>query len=101
MYFSRLPIPATRDGDPLLSSNLYMRHLGIYAYRGGFLRKFISERPCALEKAEKLEQLRALWMGATISVVRTKDEGIGVDTPEDAQRVEEILRARGLAKQGI
>jgi 3-deoxy-manno-octulosonate cytidylyltransferase (CMP-KDO synthetase) len=101
MYFSRLPIPATRDGDPLLSSNLYMRHLGIYEYRGGFLRKFISERPCALEKAEKLEQLRALWMGATISVVRTKDEGIGVDTPEDAQRVEEILRARGLAKQGI
>jgi 3-deoxy-manno-octulosonate cytidylyltransferase (CMP-KDO synthetase) len=51
-----------------------------------------------LEKAEKLEQLRALWMGATISVIRTKDDGIGVDTPEDAERVEEILRQRGLAK---
>jgi 3-deoxy-manno-octulosonate cytidylyltransferase (CMP-KDO synthetase) len=98
MYFSRLPIPCMRDGDPLLTSNLYMRHLGIYAYRGGFLRKFISERPCMLEKAEKLEQLRALWMGATISVIRTKDDGIGVDTPEDAERVEEILRQRGLAK---
>jgi 3-deoxy-manno-octulosonate cytidylyltransferase (CMP-KDO synthetase) len=98
LYFSRLPIPCNRDGEAHLSSNLYMRHLGIYAYRGGFLRKFISERPCALEKTEKLEQLRALWMGATISVIRTKDEGIGVDTPEDAARVEEILREKGLAK---
>jgi 3-deoxy-manno-octulosonate cytidylyltransferase (CMP-KDO synthetase) len=98
MYFSRLPIPCNRDGEESLSSNLYMRHLGIYAYRGGFLRKFISERPCALEKVEKLEQLRALWMGAEISVIRTKDEGIGVDTPEDALRVEEILREKGLAK---
>ena len=47
-----------------------------------------------LEKTEKLEQLRALWMGAKIAVIRTDDEGVGVDTPEDAVRIEEILRTR-------
>ena len=71
-----------------------MRHLGIYAYRGGFLKRYIAEPPCALERTEKLEQLRALWMGGKIAVIRTEDEGVGVDTPEDAARVEEILRTR-------
>ena len=94
LYFSRLPIPCNRDAAPDLSSGLYLRHLGIYAYRGAFLRRFIAEKPCALERTEKLEQLRALWMGAKIAVIRTVDEGMGVDTPEDAARVEEILRAR-------
>ena len=94
LYFSRAPIPCDRDHAPDLSSGLYVRHLGIYAYRGGFLRKYIAERPCALEKTEKLEQLRALWMGAKIAVIRTADEGVGVDTPEDAVRIEAILRAR-------
>jgi 3-deoxy-manno-octulosonate cytidylyltransferase (CMP-KDO synthetase) len=68
--------------------------LGIYAYRGAFLRRFVSESPCALERTEKLEQLRALWMGARIAVVRTADDGVGVDTPEDAVRVERILLER-------
>jgi 3-deoxy-manno-octulosonate cytidylyltransferase (CMP-KDO synthetase) len=95
LYFSRSPIPCNRDSDADLSSGLYVRHLGIYAYRGAFLRKFISEKPCALENTEKLEQLRALWMGAKIAVVRTEDTGVGVDTPEDAVRVERILRERG------
>ncbi|MBO7166316.1 MAG: 3-deoxy-manno-octulosonate cytidylyltransferase [Kiritimatiellae bacterium] len=98
LYFSRLPIPCQRDGKASVESNLYVRHLGIYAYRGGFLRKFVEEKPCALERAEKLEQLRALWMGGSIAVVRTNDEGFGVDTPEDAARVEEILRERGIVK---
>ena len=71
-----------------------MRHLGIYAYRGAFLKKYIAEPPCPLEKTEKLEQLRALWMGAKIAVVRTEDEGVGVDTPEDAIRVGAILESR-------
>ena len=71
-----------------------MRHLGIYAYRGGFLKRYIAEPPCELERTEKLEQLRALWMGAKIAVVKTADEGIGVDTPEDAARVEKLLLAR-------
>jgi 3-deoxy-manno-octulosonate cytidylyltransferase (CMP-KDO synthetase) len=94
LYFSRAPIPCDRDNEPDLASGLYVRHLGIYAYRGAFLRRYIAEAPCDLEKTEKLEQLRALWMGAKIAVVRTEDEGVGVDTPEDAKRVEKILAER-------
>lgn len=94
LYFSRSPIPCDRDHEPDLSSGLCVRHLGIYAYRGAFLRKYVAEPPCALEKTEKLEQLRALWMGAKIAVVRTEDEGVGVDTPEDAERVARILANR-------
>lgn len=94
LYFSRSPIPCRRDGEPDFSSGLYVRHLGVYAYRGEFLRRYVAEAPCALEQAEKLEQLRALWMGARIAVVRTVDEGVGVDTPEDAVRVERILIER-------
>ena len=94
LYFSRAPIPCDRDATPGFPNALYVRHLGIYAYRGGFLRRYIAEPPCALERTEKLEQLRALWMGAKIAVVRTDDEGVGVDTPEDAKRVEGILLGR-------
>ena len=104
LYFSRAPIPCDRDNEPTFDphpsspiphpSSLYVRHLGIYAYRGGFLKRYNKEPPCALEKTEKLEQLRALWMGAKIAVVKTNDEGVGVDTPEDAKRVEAILLER-------
>ena len=94
LYFSRAPIPCDRDHAPDLSSGLYVRHLGIYAYRGSFLKKYIKEPQCELEKTEKLEQLRALYMGARIAVVRTADEGVGVDTPEDAARVGKLLLAR-------
>ena len=100
LYFSRAPIPCDRDNVPTFDAHptsLYVRHLGIYAYRGGFLKRYIKEPPCALEKTEKLEQLRALWMGAKIAVVRTEDEGVGVDTPEDAARVEKILISRSQA----
>ena len=94
LYFSRAAIPCDRDNVPNFQTSqtsLYVRHLGIYAYRGGFLKRYIKEPPCALEKTEKLEQLRALWMGAKIAVVKTADEGVGVDTPEDAKRVEALL----------
>ena len=103
MYFSRAPIPCDRDNPPTFQTSqtsqtfqtsLYVRHLGIYAYRGEFLKRYIVEPPCPLERTEKLEQLRALWMGAKIAVVRTEDEGVGVDTPEDAVRVESILKKR-------
>ena len=96
LYFSRAPIPCDRDHEPDIKSGLWVRHLGIYAYRGAFLKKYISEPPCDLENTEKLEQLRALWMGAKIAVIRTDDEGVGVDTPEDAVRIEAILQARML-----
>lgn len=92
LYFSRLPIPCRRDGDPDLSSRLYLRHLGIYAYRGAFLKAFVAAPPCALEKTESLEQLRALHMGAKILVLRTTDTGVGVDTPEDVPRMEAALK---------
>lgn len=98
LYFSRAPIPCPRDSEPDFASaapgSLFVRHLGIYAYRGAFLKKFVAEAPCGLENTEKLEQLRALWMGAKIAVVETADEGVGVDTPEDAERVAKILASR-------
>ncbi len=94
LYFSRAPIPCDRDHEADLATGLYVRHLGIYAYRGAFLKLYVAEPPCALERTEKLEQLRALWMGAKIAVVRTEDEGVGVDTPEDAVRIEAILKDR-------
>ncbi|MEG2724390.1 MAG: 3-deoxy-manno-octulosonate cytidylyltransferase, partial [Kiritimatiellia bacterium] len=94
LYFSRLPIPCHRDGASDLSSGLYWRHLGIYAYRGDFLNRLIHTPPCALEKTESLEQLRALWLGARIGVIKTTDEGVGVDTPADVPVVEALLRKR-------
>lgn len=94
LYFSRAAIPCDRDREPSVPGSLYVRHLGIYAYRGGFLKRYIAEKPCELEQTEKLEQLRALWMGAKIAVVRTDDDGVGVDTPEDAVRVEKLLLER-------
>ena len=94
IYFSRLPIPCRRDGEPDLASGLYWRHLGIYAYRGDFLKTLITTPPCALETTESLEQLRALWLGGRIGVIRCDDEGVGVDTPEDVAIVEALLQKR-------
>lgn len=94
LYFSRLPIPCRRDGDPDLASGLYWRHLGIYAYRGDFLTRLIKTPPCPLEKTESLEQLRALWLGGRIGVIRCNDEGVGVDTPADVETVEKLLLKR-------
>ncbi len=95
LYFSRLPIPCRRDGEALLESGLYLRHLGIYAYRGAFLKRLVQEPPCALEQTESLEQLRALWLGGRIAVIRVEEEGIGVDRPEDVPVVESLMRAKG------
>ena len=92
LYFSRLPIPCTRDGEPDLTSGLYRRHIGIYAYRGGFLKRLVQEPPCPLEKAESLEQLRAMHIGGRIGVIDTDHAGVGVDTPEEVGYVEAALR---------
>lgn len=96
LYFSRLPIPGRRDGEPDPASGLYWRHLGIYAYRGAFLNRLVQEPPCALEQSECLEQLRALYLGGCMAVLRTDHIGVGVDTPEDVPYVEELMKARGL-----
>ena len=92
LYFSRLPIPCTRDGSPDLTSGLYLRHIGIYAYRGAFLKRLVQEPPCKLEQTEKLEQLRAMYVGGRIAVIVATDTGVGVDTPEDVGYVEAALR---------
>lgn len=97
LYFSRLPIPCRRDGEPLLQEGLYLRHLGIYAYRGAFLKRLVREPPCTLEQTESLEQLRALYIGGRIAVLQTKHGGCGVDIPEDVPRVEAAMREQGLA----
>jgi len=90
LYFSRAPIPHVRDsGD----SAEHWHHLGIYLYRPGTLRRLVTLPPSPLELAEKLEQLRALQNGIAIQVVPTTVEPIGVDRPEDLQRVAARLRS--------
>jgi len=96
MYFSRATIPFQRDAGSPAGPVRRMRHLGIYAYRRAFLERVVKEPPCELEQLEKLEQLRALHIGAKIAVLETTGSGIGVDTPEDVPRIEAILlRGKG------
>ena len=94
MYVSRAPIPCWRDGAPAVPSATLqaLRHIGIYAYRAAFLRRFPQLSPAPHEQAEALEQLRALWHGYRIAVhiSDTVPEG-GVDTPQDLARVRAIL----------
>ena len=99
LYFSRWPIPFRRDGEPDLSTRLWKRHVGIYGYRGAFLKRLVATPPCPLEKAESLEQLRALWLGGRIAVVETEETGIGVDRPEDVATVEAILAKAAAPRQ--
>ena len=91
MYFSRASIPFVRDPD-LSSEVTHLRHLGIYAYRADFLQAYTRLDPTPLEQAEALEQLRALWNGYRIAVhTAAKAPPAGVDTPEDLERVRQIL----------
>ncbi len=85
LYFSRSVIPFCRDVAPesVLDREVYLRHLGIYAYRRDFLLALVRQPPHVLETLEQLEQLRALALGARIAVVRTEQPAPGVDTPED------------------
>jgi 3-deoxy-manno-octulosonate cytidylyltransferase (CMP-KDO synthetase) len=90
LYFSRAPIPFDRDGTGGVS---YKLHLGIYAYRAGFLRRFTQLAPTPAEKAEKLEQLRALEHGYSIMTAEVQYDGAGIDTPEDYAAF--VRRVRG------
>jgi 3-deoxy-manno-octulosonate cytidylyltransferase (CMP-KDO synthetase) len=94
LYFSRSVIPHLRDPDRRPEGTLHWRHLGIYAYRRSFLERLVQTPVCDTERAESLEQLRALHIGARIRVVETNERGIGVDTPEDVKYVESIIRER-------
>ncbi len=98
LYFSRAPIPwyrddFSRDTLTLPPQSLHYRHLGLYAYRVGFLKSYGDLAVCALEQAESLEQLRMLWYGARIHVAEACEiPGPGVDTEQDLERVIELLK---------
>ncbi len=101
LYFSRAVVPWDRDAFAVSTRELpagaaYYRHIGLYAYRAGFIREFVGWEQCALERAEMLEQLRILWRGRRIHVARACERpGPGVDTERDLERVESLLRAGG------
>ncbi|MEO7337904.1 MAG: 3-deoxy-manno-octulosonate cytidylyltransferase, partial [Caldimonas sp.] len=96
LYFSRASIPFRRDGrathDLAGDTADALRHIGLYAYRAGFLRSFSELAQAPLEQIEALEQLRVLWHGERIAVhVSDIAPGIGIDTPEDLARVRSLL----------
>ncbi|WP_426875693.1 3-deoxy-manno-octulosonate cytidylyltransferase [Glaesserella parasuis] len=97
LYFSRATIPFGRDyfpqcDDAFVQQQNYLRHIGIYAYRAGFVKQYVAWEPTALEQLESLEQLRALWYGEKIHLDLAKEAPqVGVDTAEDLERVRQIL----------
>jgi 3-deoxy-manno-octulosonate cytidylyltransferase (CMP-KDO synthetase) len=101
LAFSRAPLPWWRDGyasglsaTTALSRPAPLRHVGLYAYRADFLRRYPSLPESPLEAIESLEQLRVLWHGERIAVhVSTQRPGPGVDTPQDLERVRALLGA--------
>jgi 3-deoxy-manno-octulosonate cytidylyltransferase (CMP-KDO synthetase) len=97
LYFSRAPIPHTRDGCPAAPA---WRHVGLYVYRRDTLLRLSRLAPNALERAEALEQLRALAHGIRIKCVETLCDSIGVDTPADLARVRALVAAGPVMSAG-
>ena len=93
IYFSRFPIPYSREKNPN-EPNACLKHIGIYGYKKGFLRRFCETPAQPLETFEGLEQLRALYLQAKIRVLKVDYQSWGVDTPEDVPLVEDLLRKR-------
>jgi 3-deoxy-manno-octulosonate cytidylyltransferase (CMP-KDO synthetase) len=91
IYFSRSPIPHVRDPQDLQTP--HYKHIGLYVYRREFLLQYPELPAGPLEQAERLEQLRALENGHPIRVVETGYESLGVDTPEDLERVSKLFEA--------
>lgn len=97
LYFSRAPIPWHRDeflqtGRPLPDNVGFARHIGLYAYRAGYLERYVNWPPSPLEQAESLEQLRVLWHGGCIHVSQAeKEPGHGIDTADDLARVRKLF----------
>lgn len=102
LYFSRAPIPWHRDEfsgarDCLPEGTPFLRHIGLYAYRVGFLKRYVEWEPAPLERAESLEQLRVLHHGERIHVsIAGREPGRGVDTAEDLKAVERELATAAL-----
>ena len=88
LYFSRHPIPYWRESAG--GAGAAFRHIGLYAYRRDFLLRFAQLEPTLLERAEKLEQLRALEWGFRIKVAEVEEGSIEVDTPVDLERARKI-----------
>jgi 3-deoxy-manno-octulosonate cytidylyltransferase (CMP-KDO synthetase) len=97
LYFSRAPIPFARDAR---HATQYFRHQGIYGYRRELLLRFVRWKTSPLERAEALEQLRALENGVRIRVVMTGSGSPGVDTPEDARMIERLIASAGQRVHG-
>jgi 3-deoxy-manno-octulosonate cytidylyltransferase (CMP-KDO synthetase) len=101
IYFSRASIPWDRDAfatttEILPAQTTHYRHIGLYAYRVGFLRDFTRWAPCQLEKTESLEQLRALWHGHKIHVVEALEvPPSGIDTQRDLEQVRRLFQEMG------
>jgi 3-deoxy-manno-octulosonate cytidylyltransferase (CMP-KDO synthetase) len=95
LYFSRASLPHWRDASPAAAVPTHpaaLRHIGLYAYRAAFLRRFPGLAVAPIERTEALEQLRVLWHGERIAVhVTDSAPGIGVDTPEDLERVRRLF----------
>ncbi|WP_118985822.1 3-deoxy-manno-octulosonate cytidylyltransferase [Photorhabdus sp. CRCIA-P01] len=95
LYFSRATIPWERDRFIQSRETIgdhFLRHIGIYAYRAGFIRRYVQWEPSPLEQIEMLEQLRVLWYGEKIHVgIALKAPGVGVDTPEDLAAVRKVF----------
>lgn len=95
IYFSRWPIPFSRKKmSDFPQQKFCMKHIGMYGYRSNFLKEFCQHPPSEIEQSESLEQLRALSMGASIQVISVAEASVGVDTPEDALKVEEYLKRK-------
>jgi 3-deoxy-manno-octulosonate cytidylyltransferase (CMP-KDO synthetase) len=92
LYFSRSPIPHVCDSQTEFASMSFFKHLGLYAYTKEFLFTFRNLPQGELEKAEKLEQLRVLERGYKIKVIETGFDTIGVDTPEDLEKVKQRMQ---------
>ncbi|WP_295902240.1 3-deoxy-manno-octulosonate cytidylyltransferase [uncultured Bdellovibrio sp.] len=97
LYFSRYAIPYSRSkASEMGTYEGCLKHIGMYAYSKKFLKEFCEASPALIEKAESLEQLRALYLGAKIKVIRVKEASLGVDTPEDLVRLEKLLSQQGM-----
>ncbi|NQT00161.1 MAG: 3-deoxy-manno-octulosonate cytidylyltransferase [Candidatus Omnitrophica bacterium] len=94
LYFSRSLIPHRRDSLELAQESVRYKHLGLYAYTKDFLFTYSNLAIGELEKTERLEQLRALEHGYKIKLIETAENTIGVDTPQDLERLKEFLRCR-------
>jgi 3-deoxy-manno-octulosonate cytidylyltransferase (CMP-KDO synthetase) len=98
IYFSRCPIPYERDGQTGVP--VYFKHIGLYVYRREFLLRYPDLAVGPLEQAERLEQLRALENGYRIRVAATDYESLGVDTPEDLERVNQLFMVSDSLRSG-